>query len=606
MNRPEGGMLRLAERRDHVWTRPLIGVLSLVIGTGDACGQTPSSGGSISAAASGGGVVASGPAIDVVPAIPPPMRAQDPLLPSTGLSTSAGDFDRTLDADLQGPTLTPAARAWSVTPSAGFGEEYTDNVYANGGSGTGRGSDLITLLLPGLVVAGDTPRVQGSFSYNPDIEIYARNSSQDQIDENFDGQMLAALVPGTLFVDLRGDGAVTSYGLGGQPGTGYRGQLGSQASAANQATQTVDLAVTPYAVHRFATLGTGEIGGTLERTTEDAVNGNANGLAVPALAGSPGISPFANPGNQDATTIGGHAAFQSGEAFGRYDALALLQGEHTSGTGVLASASRNTGTLDNGYAITRNVTALLRVGYEYITYAGTNPLRISDEIWDVGVRLSAAPDTTVEVRYGHHDGFNAATLDAAVQATTRTRLFARYSEGLTTADQQLQNGLATSDLDGLGDPVDHSTGTPLVLADNFFGAQDNLYRTQLASVTGVLTEDRDIFNVGVQYENNQLVSSSGLPFALGNNSGIYGSLGWSHAISPTLSLSANAQYGVRRSDGLLSTVDHVTYASLALAKALSDTLATQFSYSYNNDSSRQPGSNYSANVVLLTLSKSFR
>ena len=395
--------------------------------------------------------------------------------------------------------------------------------------------------------------------------------------------------------------------LGGQPGTGDRGQLGTEPAAAAQATQSVDLAVTPYAVHRFSTFGSGEVGGTLERTTEDSVNGNASGLAVPAPGiGSPAISPFTNPGNQDATTVGGHAAFQTGEEFGRYNALALLQGEHTSGTGVLASASRDTGTLDNGYAITRNITALLRVGYEYITYAGTNPLRISDEIWDVGVRLSPAPDTTVEIRYGHHDGFDAATLDAAIQSSTRTRVFLRYSEGLTTQDQELQNGLATSDLDALGDPVDHSTGAPLVLADNFFGAQDNLYRTQLASATGVLTEDRDIFTASLQYENNRLVSSSGLPFALGNNSGVYGNLGWSHALSPTLSLSANAQYGVRRSDGLLATVDHVTYLSASLAKTLSDTLTAQLSYSYNNDRSQQPGSNYSSNIVLLTVSKSFR
>ncbi len=567
-----------------------------------AQGQTSPVG--VGVSAGGATATAAGPA-DTVPALPAPLLARTPLLTATGASTSAGDFDRTLGADLQGPTLSPTARAWTITPNVGLGEEYTDNVFANGG--TGRGSDLVTLLLPGLNVSGDTARFQGSVAYQPEVDIYARNSGQDQIDQNFNAQVLAALLPGTLFVNLRGTGAVTTNGLGGLDGTGYRGQLGTEPSAANQATQTVDLAVTPYVLHRFGTLGTGQIGGTLERTTANAVSGSSNGLAAPsATEATLGISPFANPGNQNATSISGNAAFQTGEAFGRYNGVALLEGGHTSGTGVLSSASRDTGTIDNGYAITRNITGLLRLGYEYITYAGTNPVRISDAIWDVGVRLSPAPDTTLEVRYGHHDGLDAATLDAALQASTRVRVFLRYSEGLSTEDQQLQNGLATSDVDDLGAPVDYSSGAPLIFADNFFGAQDNLYRSQLASATAVLTEDRDVVSASVQYENNVLVSSGGLPFSLGSNSGTYGTLGWSHAVSPTVSLIANGQYGIRRSGGLLPTVDHVTYLSLAVVKSLSETLSAQFRYTYNNEESQQAGSNYSANVVLLLVSKSFR
>ena len=531
-----------------------------------------------------------------VGAIPPPLAGPDALLPATA-AAGTQDFDDRRASNLQGPTLEPAARPWTFTPSIGAGEEYTDNVLAFGGAG--RGSDLITLLLPGLNIAGDTPRLQGSVSYNPEIDIYARNSSQTQIDQNFSGNIRAAIVPGTVFVNLRGYGAVTANGLGGQPGTGPSGQFGIGPSAANQATQTVDLAATPYVLHRFGTLGTGEVGGTIERTTQDSVNG------VFSPQGGP-VSPFVNPGNQDATTVSGHAAFATGEAFGRYSGTALIDGAHTSGTGVLSSATRDTASIDNGYAVTRNITALVEAGYEHIRYAGTSPLRIDDATWDVGFRLRPAPDSSLELRYGHHDGLNAATLDAALQTTARTTIYLRYSKGLSTESELLQNALATTDLDQLGDPVDHNTGTPLLLSDNFFGAQQNLYRTQLASATAVLTEDRDIVSAGFQFEDNKLISSSGVPGSLGSNNGVYGTLDWSHELSPTLSLTFDGQYGVRTDAGPLATTDDVTFLSLALVKTLSQTLSAQLRYSYNNVSSGQRASNYSANVVLFTVTKSFR
>lgn len=578
---------------------------ALARGTGtDAAAGTSSS-----AAASSGASSFGAPSLDAgpsgatvpsatVPAIDPPLLGGGGVLPPVQAPAPVGDVGAAITRTLAGPTLAPQARPWTITPTIGVGEEYTDNLLNTGA--IGRGDDFITLLTPGISIEGDSPRLQGGLSYHPIVNLYARHGDQDRVDQDYSGQLLAAVVPGVAFVDLRGFGSVVGNGLGGRPVGIGSGVLNNQSSTVGEATQSTDLALNPYALHRFGPIGTGEIGVGVERITEGGVGANDG-----TPAGRFAASPFSLPGNQDATTLSGHAAFATGEAFGRYNGTGLVSIAHTSGTGVLSSATHDSAVADNGYAITRNVVALGRVGYEHITYAGTSPVRIDDAVWGVGVRLVLGPQSTVSVRYGHHDGFDSATLDAAFRLTARTALFARYSEGLNTETELLSNALADTDLDQLGDPVDHRNGAPLLLADGFFGAQQNLYRTRLGSITAQLTGERDIVSAGVQVEENRLVSASGVAGSLGNNSGVYGTADWSHQLSPTLTLSVDGQYGERRATGLVATRDDVAFVSVAFAKTLTETLSAQLRYSYNLISTPQFDGRNAANVVLLAIDKSF-
>ncbi len=63
------------------------------------------------------------------------------------------------------------------------------------------------------------------------------------------------------------------------------------------------------------------------------------------------------------------------------------------GSGVLSGAHRDIYTIDNGYAVTRNVVLLATLGYEDIRYSGTTPVRINDAIWDFGVRVTPNTDS---------------------------------------------------------------------------------------------------------------------------------------------------------------------------------------------------------------------
>lgn len=527
------------------------------------------------------------------PSVPAPIAAPGGLLPATGANLRAGDLQDVLGVGALNQPLQQPARSWTVSPSLGLGEEFTDNVQGN--VGRGRGADVITLFQPGLNLSVDTTRLQGTLSYHPEVDLYARNSGDTQVDQDFGGQALATLLPGTLFLDLRGDGTVTSNGFGGPVGTVANGYGG--------ATQSVDLSASPYALHRFGPWGTGEVGANVSRTTVGAPEGSPEPVA------GFGLTPFDQVTNQDVTSYSGHVAFATGEAFNRYSGTVLGYATKYDGTGVLANAVRDTATVDNDYAVTRFVTVLTRAGYEHIRYAGSNPQRIDDEIWNAGLRLTLGPDSTVSASYGHHDGFDSATVDLALSPTARTRFFLRYSEGLTTEAEQLQGALADSDFDQLGNPVDHSSGAPLLNDAGFFGAQDNLYRSRSLTATAQLVKPRDTVSASIDAEDNTLVSSSELPGeplnGLGSNKGLYGSLTWSHALSPLLSLQALGQYGITEEDGPGGRQDFLL-GSLSLARALSPTLSAQLSYSFNRrsgDGASTPA--LSQNVVIVSAVKSF-
>jgi uncharacterized protein (PEP-CTERM system associated) len=499
-----------------------------------------------------------------------PVSAAPSVLPATGVGAGAPDvrlgYLGVPLAPAGGVPVQPTAGpAWTFRPQIALAEEYQ----SSGGVGGSSGAQYITSVAPSLFVTGDSSRLHAEVNYAPQVQFYQPDGSQNQTAQNFNGRLLATLVPQTLFLDLRGSGSVSSIAAGQAP-VGVTNEIPANTS------QNYTFSASPYALHRFGDWGTAELGGTLARITQNALE-----TANPAAPVQASLASLAAASNQNASSYGGHLAFTTGEAFGRYNGVALLQTTDIDGTGVLSGAYRDIASLDSGYALTRNIIALATVGYERIHYAGDSPVRIDDAIWNAGVRLTPNADSSITVRYGHQDGLNSLMVDAGYQATARTRFFARYSEGLATGAELLQNALATSDLDALGNPVDHATGAPLVSIGNFFGTQNSLFRTTTASLTGVLTLDRDIVTLGFNSQDQKLVSASSAEGeTFGGTRGAYGSLSWSHLLQPDLQGTLYGQYGVA-SGGGLSGNEQLAVLSATLSYALSATLSGTLQYSYN-------------------------
>jgi len=129
--------------------------------------------------------------------------------------------------------------------------------------------------------------------------------------------------------------------------------------------------------------------------------------------------------------------------------------------------------------------------------------------------------------------------------------------------------------------VDHSTGAPLVPVGTFLGTQNSVFRTTIASLTGVLTLNRDTVTASLNSQDQKLISASNAAaLVFGSNRGVYGSLNWAHLLRPNLQSTLYGQYGVT-SGGGVSGSEQLVLLSATLSYALTSTLSGSLQYSYN-------------------------
>jgi hypothetical protein len=246
---------------------------------------------------------------------------------------------------------------------------------------------------------------------------------------------------------------------------------------------------------------------------------------------------------------------------------------------------------------------------------------VNDAIWRVGAHWVPNPDDSITLSYGHQDGFNSARFDGSYALTARVRLYGRYSEALSSGLESLADAITSSVLDPLGNPIDPTTGAPLLLTDNFFGVQNNdvLYHTKVGSVTATVLFDRDAVSLSIVYQSQKPVGfapGSGAILspsqATSPTEATYGSINWEHEFSPDLRMNAYFQDG-RTNNTLIATNNilisrnnqtvNTFAASLSLTYFFSPTLAGRVQYVYTNEP--VPGQTSSTNLVLVGVHKTF-
>ncbi|WP_219762138.1 TIGR03016 family PEP-CTERM system-associated outer membrane protein [Roseomonas alba] len=444
-------------------------------------------------------------------------------------------------------------------------------------------SDIFTTITPSVSAVVGTTRLVGALSYAPSLNLYSTYTSQNALYQIGSGQLLAAVVPGLFYVDIRGAASVVPQTGGFIPGSG-------QVISSQGATQTFSAQITPFLVHRFGSAATGQLGYSYLYSEQDWANGQASGT---------GFEPQSYSGHR------GFAVLRSGEDLGRLALQARVDGTMFVGTGVYDNAHRFISSVEARYSILPTVALLGEVGYESIEYGGTNPGTIDGATWSVGARLTPGPDSIAVIRYGRHEGFNSLSLNVGVALGVRTNLYATYSEALSTALSQTQDLLSTTTFDALGNPVDSQSGAPVILINSFLGVSTTLYRLRTGTASIQHQWPRDVFTLSGTWQDGEPISSApGEPSS--PQRGGYATFSWGHELTARTTTAVSVQYGRIAKNQVSSDEGNVYAARLILTHRLSENLIASAQVAWVRETyPSQSDLGYSQGVIRAGLRRTF-
>lgn len=478
------------------------------------------------------------------------------------------------------PVTEGPARAWTIIPSIEVVGGATNNVFQTRDNAR---SDAFIGITPGIVIDGGSSRISATLTYAPSAQLYATYTSENRVNQFGNGQILAELIPDALFLDIRGSASLGTTGGGFVPGS-------EQTARRNDQVQYYNFQLSPYYVHRFGSFATAQIGYVFQYSAQDGSTRFDPGATQPVFE------------NQDYIANRGYAVVRTGEDFGRLALQARVDGTAFSGTGVYDGAHAFITTIEARYSILPSVAVLLEGGYENISYAGTNPEKVSDAVWSAGVRFTPTRDSFLVLRYGHRGGFDSPSLEAGIQLGAYTRLTASYAERLSTNAMLAQDLLSNTVLDAAGNPVDAQSGAPVLYANSFFPASNGLFRTKSGSVGLTFAWPRDSVTLSAYYQHQEPVSAAP-GTQISENTGYYGGISWTHEISPRTAVTAQVQYG--RTDYVDSPSTNILFLRGAVSHRFSERLSAIVQVFYDNRTSDLPANEFAQATILAGLRQTF-
>ncbi len=468
-------------------------------------------------------------------------------------------------------------RWWTFSPSVDVSETYDSAVLLPGG----RGRDFITRITPTFAGTIDTQRLKGALAYSPSYSLYAMHGAESGFTHNLNTNLTATLVPDLLFADLRGYAAT-------QPLLGYAAPTTGSSGRVNE-VQTSNFSAGPYLQKRFGDFAVLNAGYTMSRTSSSSLAPKSTSALTNGATGN-----FVS--QQESMSIA------TGPDFGRIKGSLAAMATQYDGIGVYRGAHNETVTATAGYALTRTVTATGSLGHETIIYGPGGPKKIDGPTWSAGVVLTPNADSSITAKYGRQQGSTSFSFDGTSAPSARIRLLARYSQGVGTNLQNLQNALAGTVSGPAGVAVDRSSGAPVQLS-NLLNQQSGVYRTTVASVSGVYLLDRDV--ITLDWSNSEYVLlSGGGGNGFGSNTSMNTAASWQHSISEVFTISATLQYGVR-SVPLLKTETMTTMFSVSANYLLSETLSINFLISHTISTGQTFGFAPVRDLAVVGLRKAF-
>jgi uncharacterized protein (PEP-CTERM system associated) len=520
----------------------------------------------------------------------PPARAAPPPAPGTFVAPDSPFRPGTLGFPFTALYAAPVGppRAWTITPSLGLSLTFNDNIR---GTPRNRQSDLIFGVTPGILVRADTARMQGTLSYAPTASFYVSNSDQNQLVHRGFGQVSTILVPDLLFLDARASASVQSLSSG-------FAQDDNTAITRNDQVQTFTASISPYIVQRFRNLATLRAGYTYSFTDQS----RATDRRAPS---NTGFGPVGFSASEFSSHTG-YAVIRSGEDFGRLLLQGSVNATEFDGQGIYDGAYRRDVLLEAGYAITRAIAGLVEVGYEQQRYNTVPVTQFEGLIWAAGVRFTPNEATSITVKYGRRDGYDSAFVQGRTELGPRTRIFASYTDRISTSALRASDLLQAIVLDPLGNPVDAQTGAPVLPsgAGSLLGIQGGLFRTRSATVSLSHTLRRDVVTLALTHENRRPVAAAPdqtTPQFAQKASSI--SVSWSRPLDEATNLSAFARYGISTREGRGDTNNYT--AGAALTHLINPTLAGSLSYRVSYRDGGGLDGSVLQNIIVAALQKTF-
>ena len=525
--------------------------------TSQGTSSAPAQGASGDAGLSGG--VTLGPA---APTLPP---NTDTELPRAGIDPNIADLrDHLINTYGEAPPSPagPAPPNLQILPQIGVAEEWTSNAGAlaggsAGGFGNSVGSDFVTFIQPGITIIDTSQRLEVNLTYQPVGEIYAQHSGFSQFEEEGSGDILATILPGWLYLDLRGS-------ISQQSVFGGSGPASTVTLSPNERETVSSFSVSPYVTHTFGGTGTLQAGVGYSYSATDAPNyGN---VTVPTSQGQIELNQYLQQsglyGSSSLGTERAFASFTSGENYGRLRDKLGVDASFYTGNGAAGGGRRVLVTDDASYAINRWLTVLAQIGYESLDYPNAG-YRYSGAIGYGGVQLTPTRGTSLTLEYRYVDGFGSVFAQGNWQATPRLRVYGGYSEGIATFDQDLQNSLLdTADENVTGVAATGLIAAPLLAGSNFFGANQNLSKLKRADIAATWLGNWDVVTLSADYETTTPVGRSFFGIVPASTQGEFVSISERHELSDTLALTGFIQYGSSRSGLLYSgTADSISVSA---------------------------------------------
>jgi uncharacterized protein (PEP-CTERM system associated) len=505
-------------------------------------------------------------------------QAQQGLLPPYGTDIRVGDLRDAFARSFQDNPPVATDRAWALTPAIDITETYDSATQTRHGFR----KDYVTRISPSVAGTITTRRLDAALYYSPTIAFYALSGGQNGVAHNLNSSATITAIEDLLYLDLRGYAAV-------QPVLGYATAPGDTGGGGNE-VQTMSFSASPYLRYRFGDTATVRLAYAITRNMTSADNL------------SPTVAALAGVNNNNYTSHQQSLNILSGPDFGRIQVAFDAAAVQYDGTGTLKGAHNETAALSAGYALTRTFTVTGSIGHENIVYGAASGIKpITGITWSGGFRWAPNADSVINASYGHQQGATSFAFDGSYAPTARLRLSARYSQGVGTGEQFLQNAIAGTGVGPAGILVDRTTGAPVQLG-NYFGQQQGIYRTTSASFSATLLGDRDIYTLAIDKTERRLLSGGTGP-GIGSNDGLNGSLAWQHSLTQSWSTNTVLQYGTRSVPGAGSNA--TVTGSISTSYALSEDVSTNFLYSHSETSGPSFGLAPTRDLAVVGVHKAF-